>query len=173
MLFPLHIAFLELIIDPACSLAFENEPAEADVMQRPPRSATEKLFAGRTLLFALLQGLGALAAVAGAYWWGITHLPEPQARAFAFCTLVLSNLVLILSNRSQHASLLAALRRPNKTLWLVSAVTVALLTVVIEVPILHKLFRFDTPPPLVLLSVAGLAVLSALWFELVRRVRVR
>ena len=173
MLFPLHIAFLELIIDPACSLAFENEPAEADVMQRPPRSATEKLFGGRTLLFALLQGLGALAAVAGAYWWGITHLPEPQARAFAFCTLVLSNLVLILSNRSQHASLLAALRRPNKTLWLVAAVTVALLTVVIEVPILHKLFRFDTPPPLVLLSVAGLAVLSALWFELVRRVRVR
>ncbi len=173
MLFPLHIAFLELIIDPACSLAFENEPAEADVMQRPPRSTTEQLFGGRTLLFALLQGLGALAAVAGAYWWGIAHLPEPQARAFAFCTLVISNLALILSNRSQHASLIAALRRPNKTLWLVSAVTVALLTVVIEVPILHKLFRFDTPPPLVLLSLAGLAVLSALWFELVRRVRVR
>ena len=171
MLYPLHIAFLELIIDPACSLAFESEPAEADVMQRPPRSTTEQLFGGQTLLFALLQGLGALAAVAGAYWWGIGHLPEPQARAFAFCTLVIANLVLILSNRSQHGSLLASLRRPNKTLWLVTAITLALLAVVIEVPVLFQLFRFDTPPPLVLLSVAGLAVLSALWFELLRYAR--
>jgi len=171
MLFPLHIAFLELVIDPACSLAFENEPAEADVMQRPPRSTTAQLFGGPTLMFALWQGLGALAAVTGAYWWGLGHLPEPQARAFAFCTLVIANLALILSNRSKHGSLLASLRRPNKTLWIVAAATVALLALVIEVPVLFKLFRFDTPPPMALLAVAGLGVLSALWFDLIRRWR--
>ncbi len=168
VLFPLHIAFLELVIDPACSLAFENEPAEADVMQRPPRSTTAELFGGPTLVFALLQGLGALAAVTGAYWWAIDQLSEPQARAFAFCTIVIANLALILSNRSKHGSLLASMRRPNKTLWLVAAGTVALLAVVIEVPVLFTLFRFDTPPPLALLAVAGLGVLSALWFDLVR-----
>ena len=171
MLFPLHIAFLELVIDPACSLAFENEPAEADVMQRPPRSATAQLFGGATLMFALLQGLGALAAVAGAYWWGLSHLPEPQARAFAFCTLVIANLALILSNRSKNGSLFATLRRPNKTLWLVAASTFVLLVVVIEVPVLFELFRFDTPPPMALLAVAGIGLLSALWFDLVRWAR--
>ena len=171
MLFPLHIAFLELVIDPACSLAFENEPAEADVMQRPPRSTTAQLFGGATLMFALLQGLGALAAVAGAYWWGLSHLPEPQARAFAFCTLVIANLALILSNRSKNGSLFATLRRPNKTLWLVAASTCVLLVMVIEVPVLFQLFRFDTPPPMALLAVAGIGLLSALWFELVRWTR--
>jgi Ca2+-transporting ATPase len=171
MLFPLHIAFLELVIDPACSLAFENEPAEADVMQRPPRSTTAQLFGGATLMFALLQGLGALAAVAGAYWWGLSHLTKPQARAFAFCALVIANLALILSNRSKNGSLFATLRRPNKTLWLVAASTVVLLVVVIEVPVLFELFRFDTPPPMALLAVAGIGLLSALWFELVRWTR--
>jgi Ca2+-transporting ATPase len=173
MLFPLHIAFLELVVDPACSLAFENEPAEADVMRRPPRSTTAKLFSSSTLTYALLQGLGALAAVAGAYWWGITHMSEPQARAFAFSTLVIANLALILSNRSKHGSLIASLRRPNRTLWIVAACTLALLALVVEVPALSSLLRFDTPTPTALLAVLGLGVASALWFEVVRWTRVR
>ncbi|MDP3616420.1 MAG: HAD-IC family P-type ATPase, partial [Rhodoferax sp.] len=57
LLFPLHIAFLELVIDPACSMVFENEPSESDVMKRPPRNVNTPLFAGMTLVFALLQGL--------------------------------------------------------------------------------------------------------------------
>ncbi|MDD2920205.1 HAD-IC family P-type ATPase, partial [Rhodoferax sp.] len=63
VLFPLHIAFLELVIDPACSMVFENEPAESDVMQHPPRNVQQPLFGGMTLGLALLQGLGALAMV--------------------------------------------------------------------------------------------------------------
>jgi Ca2+-transporting ATPase len=171
MLFPLHIAFLELVVDPACSLAFENEPAEADVMRRPPRSTTAKLFSRSTLTYALLQGLGALTAVAGAYWWGITHMSEPQARAFAFSTLVVANLALILSNRSKHGSLIASLRRPNKTLWIVAACTLALLALVVAVPAISSLLRFDTPTPTALLAVLGLGVVSSLWFELVRWAR--
>ena len=65
LLFPVHIVFLELIIDPACSMVFETEPAEADVMQRPPRDADAPLFGGATLWLALLQGLGVLARGAG------------------------------------------------------------------------------------------------------------
>ncbi len=169
MLFPLHIAFLELVIDPACSLAFENEPAEADVMRRPPRSTTAKLFGGATLAFAFLQGLGALAIVVGAYGWGQHNLTEHEARAFAFCTLVVANLALILSNRSRSGSLMTSIRRPNRTLWLVSAGTVVLLSLVIYVPTLAGLFRFAPLPLSILLAVFGLAAISALWFELVRR----
>src|SRR5512147_234591 len=69
MLYPMHIAFLELIIDPACSLAFENEAAEADIMQRPPRDANAQLFGGATLWLALFQGIGVLLVVMGAYAW--------------------------------------------------------------------------------------------------------
>ncbi len=173
MLFPLHIAFLELVIDPACSLAFENEPAEADIMHRPPRSTTTQLFGGTTLAFAFLQGLGALAVVVAAYGWGLHNLPEPEARTFAFCTLVVANLALILSNRSRSGSVLASIRRPNRTLWVVSAGTIALLGIVIYVPVLAALFRFAPPPANAVTAVAGLGVVSAIWFETVRWARTR
>ena len=57
---PVHVAFLELIIDPACSIVFEAEEEEADVMQRPPRSATEHLFNKQMVTMSLLQGFGVL-----------------------------------------------------------------------------------------------------------------
>ena len=117
LLYPMHIALLELIIDPACSIAFENEPAERDVMQRPPRDAAAPLFGGATLWLALLQGMGVLVAVLAAFAWASPRIPEPEARAFAFATLVVGNLALILSNRSTTSSLWATLRTPNRTLW--------------------------------------------------------
>jgi Ca2+-transporting ATPase len=65
VLFPLHIAFLELVIDPSCSMVFENEPTEGDVMQRPPRDAQSPLFGGAALGLALPQGVGGVAGGAG------------------------------------------------------------------------------------------------------------
>src|ERR1039457_6879068 len=62
LLFPVHIVFLELIIDPSCSLVFEAEEAEADVMERPPRNANERLFSFATVGWAVLEGLSVLAA---------------------------------------------------------------------------------------------------------------
>lgn len=169
MLLPLHIAFLELVIDPACSLAFENEPAERDVMQRPPRDTGASLFGGATLAFALLQGAGALVVVLAAYGWGLQQMPEEQARAFGFCALVVANLALILSNRSHHVSLLASLRRPNRTLWIVTFATAGLLLLVVAVPALAGLFRFAALPWSAGLLLPALAVVAALWFELMRR----
>jgi Ca2+-transporting ATPase len=127
LLYPMHIAFLELIIDPACSLAFENEPSESDVMQRPPRNAEAPLFGGATLWLALVQGLGVLAVVLAAYAWADHRLPEDEARAFAFATLVVANLALIFSNRSGTTSLWASLHIRNLTLWIVVALALVLL----------------------------------------------
>ena len=56
------VIFMELIIDPACSIAFEMEPEERDVMRRPPRDPRRKLFTPRMMVRSLLQGLGALGA---------------------------------------------------------------------------------------------------------------
>ncbi|MCB8747979.1 cation-translocating P-type ATPase [Rhodoferax sp. U2-2l] len=168
MLYPLHIAFLELVIDPACSMVFENEPAEPDLMQRPPRDVTTPLFGGLTLLWALLQGLGALAVVLAATWWGMANLGEGAARAFSFATIVASNLALILANRSRSGSLWHSLRVPNRTLWWVCGAALALMLLALYVPWLAGLFKF-APLPLAWLAAAmgvgGLVVLGFGWLK--------
>ena len=171
ILFPLHIAFLELVIDPACSMVFENEPSEADVMQRAPRDVNTALFGGMTLVLALLQGLGVLAVVLGAYAWSASWLPETAARAFAFTTLVMGNLALIFSNRSRSGSLWASLRVPNRTLWLVTGVTLAILSLALYLPWLTKLFFFTPLTAPDLLLAAGLGLLSVFWFESLKLAR--
>ena len=173
LLYPMHIALLELIIDPACSIAFENEPAESDVMQRPPRDATAPLFGGATLGLALIQGLGVLAVVMGAFAWASPRIPEPEARAFAFATLVVGNLALILSNRSATRSLWATLRIPNWTLWGVVGLAVALLLAALYVPWAVGVLRFAPLPAHELAAACGLGVLSVLWFEGIKWARRR
>ncbi len=168
VLFPLHIAFLELVIDPACSMVFENEPSEADVMQRAPRDVNTPLFGGMTLALALLQGVGVLAVVMGAYAWGATWLTETAARAFAFTTLVSANLALILSNRSRTGSLLASLRVPNRTLWIVTSVTLGVLGLVLYLPWLARLFFFAPLSAPDLLTASALGLTSVLWFEAIK-----
>jgi len=173
LLYPMHIALLELIIDPACSIAFENEPAERDVMQRPPRDAAAPLFGGATLWLALAQGLGVLAAVMGTFAWAGPRIPEPEARAFAFATLVVGNLALILSNRSASRSLWATLRTPNRTLWGVVGLAFALLLAALYAPWAVGVLRFAPLPLDELAAACGLGLLSVLWFEGIKWVRWR
>jgi Ca2+-transporting ATPase len=171
VLFPLHIAFLELVIDPACSMVFENEPAESDVMQRPPRDVKQPLFGGMTLGLALLQGLGALAVVLVATVWSAAQLNEGGTRALAFAVLVFTNLALIFSNRSRVGSLWASLWVPNRTLWWVVAAALSLLGLVLYVPWLAGLFLFEPLPAIWLAGAAGLGLTSMLWFELVKTIK--
>jgi len=92
------------------------------------------------LLRALLQDLGVLLVVMGVYAWANHRLAEPEARAFAFTTLVIANLALILSNRSRSRSLLASLRAPNATLWIVTGLTLGFLALSLYVPGLPAYF---------------------------------
>jgi len=154
----MHIAFLELIIDPACSLVFENEPPEADVMKIPPRDTAAQLFGGATLWLALLQGVGVLAVVMGAYVWSQQRLTEPEARALAFATLVFSNLALIFSNRSRTRRLPGLLGGANPILWIVTAATLGFLALSIYVPLLGGVFRFAPLSPAELALAFGLAL---------------
>jgi P-type Ca2+ transporter type 2C len=165
LLYPMHIAFLELIIDPACSLAFENEPAEDDVMQRPPRDTQAPLFAGPTLWLAFIQGLGVLAMVMAAFAWATRLLPEPQARAFAFATLVVANLALIFSNRSTTRSLWASIRTPNRVLWLIFALALALLLGALYLPWANRMLRFAPLPFDILATAFVLGLSSVVWVE--------
>ncbi|MEI8078682.1 MAG: cation-translocating P-type ATPase, partial [bacterium] len=141
VLFPVHIVFLELIIDPACSVVFEAEAAEADVMRRPPRRLSTALFGRQAIIKSLVQGLLVLAATVGVYGWAMMGHGEATARALAFTTLVIGNLGLILTNRSR-CSILASLRIPNRALWWVLGGTTVLLSTILLVPFCQNLFKF-------------------------------
>ncbi len=169
VLMPIHIAFLHLIIDPACTIVFEAEPAESDVMDRPPRPPREPLFSRRTLRLVLLQGLSVLAVLVAvfaiAYYRG---QGEFDARTLAFTTLIIANLSLILTNRSWSRPALATLNTPNPALWWVLGGGLIFLGVILYVPLLQNLFRFSFLHPIDLAICLAAGVLSTLWFEVLK-----
>lgn len=165
-LMPVHILFLELIIDPACSIVFEAEPEDADVMSRPPRNPTTPLFGSRLFGLGLLQGTSALLIVLAIYLsavWG--WLNASDATALSFTTLVVANLGLIFANRSWTRTIWSTLSTPNAALWWVIGGTIFFLGLTLYVPYLRDLFHFSTlhPNDLALCLTGGVA--SILWFE--------
>ncbi len=166
LLLPAHIAFLQLIIDPACSIVFEAEGEESDVMKRPPRNSTEPLFSRKMLALSLTQGVIVLVVVLGVFWFALSRGDnEQEIRALTFTTLMISNLGLILTNRSWSRTFLATLRFPNKALLPVVAGAIIFLGIVLNVPFLIDLFRFSALNPLDLLLCLSAGIGSVLWFE--------
>jgi len=173
ILLPIHIVFLELIIDPSCSLIFEAEQAEADVMTRPPRRHDERLFSRETLGIALLQGLSMLAVCLGVFLLARKGHPPEAARALAFATLVIAFLVVILVDRSWTRSAVSMLRVPNPALRWVLFGASGFLALALLAPFAQRLFRFaPLHAPDLFLSL-GAGFLCVLWFEIVKRVRRR
>jgi Ca2+-transporting ATPase len=166
-LYPVHIVFLEFVIDPACSIAFEAEPAEKDVMRRPPRRATSRLFNGRMMLASILQGLSLLIAVALLYGVVLSSgTPDSQARAMAFAAIALGNVGLILANRSGEATLLETLSRPNPALWWIVGGTLGGLWLALYWPLMREIFRFGPLTWIQLLTSIVAAAVGLTSFEL-------
>jgi Ca2+-transporting ATPase len=170
VLYPVHVVFLQLVIDPACSLVFELEEAEPDLMRRPPRRTGTRLLDGPALRAALVQGGAATAAVIGVYTLALARLPEGAARTLAFATLMACNLTLIVHHRARSGGWWAKLRAPNPALRAVLAGTCAAFAAVLALPGAHALFRFAWPggAAFALALAAGFAAI-ALTAPLVRR----
>jgi Ca2+-transporting ATPase len=165
LLLPTHIVFLELIIDPSCSLVFEAEEAELNVMKRPPRERDDRLFSLKTVGFPVLQGLSVLAACVGVFLFAHeSHTPE-AARALTFVTLVSAFLVVLLANRSSILTIVEGLRVRNLALWCVLGGTVGILTLVLLVPPIQRLFHFAPVEGGALLLSIGAGLVCTLWFE--------
>jgi P-type Ca2+ transporter type 2C len=140
---PMHIAFLEMIIDPVCSLVFEAETEEDNVMSRPPRPVDQPLFSGVLVGWSLVQGTFAFALVAAIYLIALNRdMPEEEVRALAFFSLVLAIVSLIFVNRSFSASLITALRRPSAALVWVLVTVPVMLSLTLLFPPVSALFRF-------------------------------
>lgn len=169
MFAPIHIVFTEFVIDPACSIAYEAEPEEEGIMRRPPRPPNAPLLGSRLLMLSCLQGLGALAVVLAVYGMSLAqNFDENQARTLAFITLILTNLFLILANRSFAATSLHALRHANKAFWLIVSGTLLLLGMVVFVPVLRDLFRFGAIEFASIFVCVLAALLSWVWYELMK-----
>lgn len=173
VLHPMHIVFLELVIDPACALAFENEAGERDLMRRPPRPRDAPLVDRRALALALAQGLLVLAVAAAAYAWAHEALAPPQARAFTFAVLVAANVGLIFANRSGELTLLETLRQPNRVAWLVTGAALVALAAVLFLPSLAALFQFAPPDPRLAVGAVCLGLAALLPFDLFKLARRR
>ena len=167
VLLPVHIVFLELIIDPACSIVFEAEKEEPRIMDRPPREKAEGLFTKKTLLLSITQGFVVLAFVLAIYLIACSRgLSDDEVRAMTFTTIVIANLCLILTNRSWSETIYSSLRTPNKALLGVFTGTLVCLFLVLYLPVLQNLFHFGALNLPELLICVGAGVLSIAWFEL-------
>jgi Ca2+-transporting ATPase len=163
ILFPVHIVFLELIIDPACTLIFEADKDDKDVMRRKPRRAEEKLFNFSALLKCLLQGGLALAVTIGVYMFVSLDHPAEAARALAFLTLVVCNLGMILSNRSFSRSCIGMLKEKNEAFKWVMTGTIGVMCLIMTLPFFKELFRFGNVSATdLMLSLAGGVIAVAL-----------
>ncbi len=171
LLLPVHILFLELIIDPSCSLIFEAEDAEADVMGRPPRSPNERLFSPTTIAVAITQGLSVLAMCLGVFLVARADHSPDAARALTFATLVAAFVVVILVNRSWTRSGLAMLRVPNTALRWVVGGACTFLALILTVPFARSLFHFAPLHASDLVLGVGAGVVCVLWFELLKAAR--
>jgi Ca2+-transporting ATPase len=173
LLLPVHIVFLELVIDPTCSLVFEAEAPESDVMQRPPRDANERLFSSQTSWLALAQGASVLAASFAAFFVARSRFDVDSARSLVFVTLVSGIVTILLVNRSWSRSAVAMVTAPNAALrWVLLGTTIALVAAVLT-GVGQRLFHFGpaSPPALGLALLAG--VVSLAWFEIVKQVWIR
>lgn len=164
--FPVQVVFLELIIDPACSIAFEAEPEEADVMDRPPRDPNKPLFSRYTLVLSLLQGLSVLIIVMAVFAVSLYRgQSENEARALTYTTLIIANLGLILANRSWSRTILETMSTPNPALWWVVGGALVSLGMVIYVPFLRELFSFAYLHFIDIAICFMAGITSILWFE--------
>jgi len=174
ILWPVHIVFLELIIDPACSIIFEAEKEEKNAMNRPPKGINEPFFGGKKILFSCLQGVGILIVTLTVYIVGLHLGYEAKGiRAMAFTTLIVSNIAVILTNRSWTDNIFKIIITPNKAvLWVIGG-AIFFLALILNVPFFLDLFQFQklTLINVVICSLAGLTTI--IWFEIYKMFKLR
>jgi Ca2+-transporting ATPase len=173
-LFPVHIVFLEFVIDPACSIVFEAEDSDEGVMRRPPRDPAEPLFNFQMLGVSLMLGVSMLATVCLGYWWAtLQGLPEAELRSFGFAAIVFGNLAMIHATRSRERIIFDRALRPNAALRWITAGTLGALALSIYVPPVADIFRFGPlgPGQIGAAAVAGAA--GVLWYEVYKLARPR
>ncbi len=171
LLLPLHVVLLELLIDPTCSIVLERQPAEEDIMQRPPRHPKEKLLSYSLLIKSVLQGMTVFASSFLAYFLtlGGDAANAPVARSMGLSVIMLANLFLVQVNSSDHDFAFRSVLRlcKDKVMWAVDVGTLLLLGVILYSP-LSDFLKLSALNGKQLLCVLGLSFVSVFWYEIVK-----
>jgi len=171
MLLPLHVVILELMIDPTCSIVLERQPAEADIMERPPRKPDEKLLSGRLAAKSIAQGAAVFAAAFGAYlaFLFFGQQDAQLARTMGLAVMLLSNILLVLVNSSDREFAFRSFKflARDKVMWAVTLGTLGVLFAIVYSPLSGPL-RLTALTGGQMLLAAVLAVAAVMWFELVK-----
>lgn len=174
VLWPIHVVFLELIIDPACSIIYEAEKAENNIMRRAPKNINDSFFNNKKILLSCLQGLNILFIVSVVYFVAMfLSYNENVIRAMCFSTLIVANIGVIFSNRSWTKNIFQIVATKNKSaIWIVSG-SLFFLILILNNNFFLKLFKFDHISLLnfMFCFIAGLA--SIIWFELYKIKKLR
>ena len=172
ILWPVHIVFMELIIDPACSIIFEAEKEEKNVMTRPPRPLDEPFFDTKKILMSCAQGIGLLLMSLLVYFIGLRMgYSENAVRTFTFVTLIVSNVSVILCNRSWSSSIIKIISTPNPTVkWIVGG-AIFFLLLVLKIPALQDLFLFEEIGWFEIFICALAGISSIIWFEIYKQLK--
>ncbi len=175
MLLPVHVVLLELIIDPTCSIIFERQPAEQNVMEHDPRDPKEKLMRAKGLFRSILQGLTVFASSFGTYYTVLMADPAvnaPVARAMGLSIIFLSNILLVLVNSSQTNFAFQSFHRliKDKVMWAAFAGTIFMLVLLLYTPLsaFVKLAPLTGPEAI---AVIVMSAASVLWVEIVKLVK--
>ncbi|MCJ7467879.1 MAG: cation-translocating P-type ATPase [Maribacter sp.] len=167
ILWPVHIVFLELIIDPACSIIFEAEKEETNIMSRPPKKIDEPFFGAKKILLSCFQGVGILIICLLIYFIGQKMgYFEKALRTLTFLTLIVSNIAVILSNRSWTSTIFKILITPNKAVKWVVGGAIIFLILILNIPVLINLFQFERIGIIEALICVIAGLFSITWFEL-------
>lgn len=169
LLDPIHIVFLQMIIDPACAIIFEMEAPESDVMLKPPRSMNQKLFSLQNISMALLQGAGLTLIVVGLYF-GIHHMNYSHAIAttLSFGSLVLGNISLIVVSRSKNDHLFKILQKTNPSQKWIISIGILSFGFLVTIPFLRERFQFTEPSIMGALVILTSGLVGIFWYELVK-----
>lgn len=169
LLSPVHIIFLELIMGPTCSIIYENEPIEPNIMRQKPRAFHTSFLTGQETLTSISQGLVITAATLFIYLYAANgHHSEAGTRTLVFIVLITANICLTLENRSFYYSLFTTLRYKNNLVPLIISITLCLTAMIIYIPAWRSFFGFTLMPlqDTVLAVITG--CVSVLWFEIVK-----
>ncbi|PZQ10454.1 MAG: ATPase [Rhodanobacter denitrificans] len=171
LLLPMHVVLIEMVIDPICAIAFENEPVEPGTMEQPPRHPDDPPLGWPQMLVASIQGALLLAASLGLYAALLAaQQPIDTARTLAFLAFAAGNLMLVRVVGTRGATLARLAAPGHRAYWTVAAVAALVTAACLFVPVLQRLFRFAVPPPGLVAAAIAIGLAAALVFDPAKRV---
>ena len=164
---PVHIIFLEIIMGPTCSIIYENEPMESNLMLEKPRPLTNTFFNFKEITISIIQGLAITLGLLLMYQYCVqNNFSETYTRTSIFLTLIASNIFLTLENRSFYYSIFTTIRYKNNLVLLIIGITIAVTSLLLFVPVFSKFFLFEIVDYTQMGFSILIAFISVMWIEI-------